>query len=161
MARSKFEKATGRRERQRGSFAMIPENVLLSTAYHGIRGEAARLLTAIAVQFNGHNNGNLCAAMSVLRKYGFTSADTVARSLKALLEQGLIIRTREGYFQGSTSKCALYALGWHKIDECPGKGLTVGPTKTPPTIFTPAEKQPGLSEKRSDPLLNSVRHMQK
>lgn len=119
---------------------MIPESVLLSAESHSVTGEAIRLLLALAAQYKGRNNGNLCAALSVLRQYGFNSADTIARALAQLTEAGLIIRTREGAFQGESSKCALYAVAWKAIDECPGKDLTVSPTKAPPRLFLPAGK---------------------
>lgn len=138
MARSKWEKATGRKETSR--FAMIPESVLLSTNFHGIPGEAVRLLLALAGQYNGHNNGNLCAAMSVLRQYGFTSCDTVNRALRAALEADLIIRTRDGMFQGEKSQCALFALAWKPINACPNKGLMVKPTVAPPRLFIPSKE---------------------
>lgn len=138
MARTAFEKATGRKAK--GSFALIPESILLSVEFHGLSGGALRLLLALAAQYNGYNNGNLCAALSVLRQYGFTSSDTVARAIQAALEAGLIIRTREGLFQGGHSQCALFALAWQAIDPCPGKGLTVSPTNAPPRLFFPASK---------------------
>lgn len=144
--RSRIEKAKGRRER--GSFAQIPASVLQSAEFHGITGEAVRLLLALAAQYNGHNNGNLCAALSLAKQYGFRSGDTLARAIAGLLEAGLIIRTREGMFQGAGSKCALYAIAWKPIDACPGKGLTVEPTNAPPRLFIPASKPNALSENR-------------
>lgn len=145
--RSQIEKAKGRKDK--GSFAMIPASVLLSPEFHGITGQAVRLLLALAAQYNGHNNGNLCAASSVAKLYGFRSGDTLARAITGLLEAGLIIRTRDGLFQGAGSKCALYALAWKAIDACPGKGLTVEPTNAPPRLFIPAGKSSALSENRT------------
>lgn len=144
--RSPIEKAKGRKEK--GSFAQIPANVLQSPEFHGITGQAVRLLLALAAQYNGHNNGNLCAASSVAKLYGFKSGDTLARAIFGLLDAGLIIRTREGMFNGAGSKCALYAIAWKPIDACPGKDLTVAPTSAPPRLFIPAEKQKALSENR-------------
>lgn len=145
--RSPLEKAKGRKAK--GSFAMIPESVLQSPEFHGITGEAVRLLLALAAQYNGHNNGNLCAASSVAKLYGFKSGDTLARAIVGLLEAGLIIRTREGLFNGAGSKCALYAIAWKAIDACPGKDLTIAPTSAPPRLFMPATKQSALSENRT------------
>lgn len=142
MARDRL-KSKGRRES--GRFAQIPDNVLRSAECHGVNGEAIRLLTALAAQYNGHNNGNLAAAMSIMRPYGFTRADTVFRSVHALLNAGLIIRTREGIFSSVKPKPALYALAWKRIDECPGKGLTVNATNAPPRTFRPAD----LAESRT------------
>lgn len=144
--RSRIERAKGRKEK--GSFAQVPANVLQSPEFHGITGEAVRLLLALAAQYNGHNNGNLCAALRVAKQYGFRSGDTLARAITRLIDAGLIIRTREGMFQGAGSKCALYALAWKRIDACPGKGLTVEPTQGPPRLFIPVENQKALSENR-------------
>lgn len=138
MARSAIEKAKGRRES--GRFAMVPDNVLKCPELHSVPGEAVRLLLALTSQYNGRNNGDLCAALSVLRDYGFTSADTVSRGLKVLLDAGLILRTRDGTFQGGASTCALFAIAWKAIDACPGKGLTVRPTSAPPRVFRAAAK---------------------
>lgn len=148
-SRKKIERTTGRKDS--GRFALIPKNVMLSEEFLSLTGRAVHLLLAIAAQYSGYNNGNLCAAQKVLRPYGFTSADTIARSLKQLLDVGLLIKTREGLFFGGVSKCALYALAWQPINDIPGKGLTVKPTKAPPRCFIPVKNQTRLSESRSNP----------
>lgn len=157
--RGKREKATGRQDSSTAYFAMIPLSVLLSAEFHTIRGEAVRLLIAIAAQYRGMNNGNLCATLSVLKRYGFKSSDTVTRCLKALLDTGLIIRTRDGFFDGGRSQCALYALAWQKIDSCPGKNLTVKPTLVPPRRFSPPAKNKVSIPKIMDatPIIDSTR----
>lgn len=139
MART-LEKSKGRRSQ--GNFAAIPVSVLLSAEYHDLTGGAVRLLVALAAQYNGHNNGNLCAALSTLKRYGLNSSDVISRGLLALLEVGLIIKTRDGYFNGGHSQCALYAIAWKAINDCPGKGLTVQATLAPPRCFLPANISP-------------------
>lgn len=136
MQRSKFEKATGRRES--GNFSMIPESVLVSEEFHRITGEAVRLLLAIAAQYNGYNNGNMNAALTEMRKYGFTSQGTLSRALVCLLNNELIIKTRQGFFMAGKNRCSLYAISWKPIDACPGKNLSVKPTGAPPKTFHPA-----------------------
>lgn len=137
MSRNRL-KAKGRKE-SGVRFAALPANVLRSPEAHSVPGEAIRLLCALAAQFNGHNNGDMSAALSVMRGYGFNSAGTVARSLSKLEAAGLIIRTREGMFVHGRTHCALYALAWRAIDACPGKELTVAPTAIPPRRFQPAQ----------------------
>lgn len=135
MARDRL-RTKGRRES--GNFAMLPDVVLRSPEAHSVPGEAIRLLVALAAQYNGSNNGNLSAALSVLRAYGFTSSDTVSRNLRKLEGTGLIVRTRDGMFSCGVPACALYALAWKRIDACPGKSLTVTPTDRPPRSFQAA-----------------------
>jgi DNA-binding transcriptional ArsR family regulator len=129
-------KTKGRREG--GRFVMLPEAVILSAEYQSLPGGAVRLLIALAAQYNGRNNGDLAAALSVVRRYGLASADTVSANLKRLEAAGLIVRTRDGQFCGGASTCALYALAWKPVDPCPGKGLTVAPTDRPIRTFYPA-----------------------
>lgn len=136
MRRSKLEKAKGRKES--GNFAQIPVSVLVSAEFHSITGEAVRLLVAIAAQFNGYNNGNMNAALTDMRKYGFTSQGTLSRALLCLLNTGLIIKTRQGFFMPGKNRCSLYAIAWRPIDACPGKNLSVKPTSAPPKSFHPA-----------------------
>lgn len=135
MARDRV-KAKGRGGNDK--FAKLPDVVLRSQEAHSVPGEAIRLLAALAAQYNGYNNGNLSAALSVLRHYGFTSNDTVSRNLGNLERAGLIVRTRDGMFSCGVPACALFALGWQRIDACPGKRLTVAPTDRPPRSFRAA-----------------------
>lgn len=158
MSRTRL-KAKGRKEGG-GRFAAIPDNVLRSPEAHSVPGEAIRLLCALAAQYNGHNNGNLSAALSVLRDYGFNSAGTVSRGLRKLEDAGLIVRTREGMFMHGRTHCALYALAWRAIDACPGKELTVAATAVPPRRFQPANiaNRPVSKQERSALKTGSVAH---
>lgn len=140
MARTRL-KAKGRSGV--GRYARLPDAVLRSPEYQNLSGGAVRLLVALAAQYNGHNNGNLSAALSVVRAYGLRSSDTVSAALRTLEQSGLIIRTRDGMFCGGYSTCALFALAWDRIDECPGKGLAVAPTDRPPRTFQPAPTAKG------------------
>ncbi|MCY1463774.1 hypothetical protein D9M71_817200 [compost metagenome] len=47
----------------------------------------------------------------------------------------MIVRTREGKFMKPGGHCDLYAVTWHKIDECAGK-LEVSATATAPRKFS-------------------------
>jgi len=150
MARSRL-KAKGRKDG--GRFAMLPDAVLRSPEYHQLPGGAVRVLLALAAQYNGNNNGNLCAALTVVRNYGLNSSDTVSTNLRRLEQASLIVRTRDGMFCGGASTCALFALTWRPIDACPGKRLTVAPTDKPPRSFQPAAlaKRPVRKPERVDP----------
>ncbi|GGY39204.1 hypothetical protein GCM10011297_10510 [Bacterioplanes sanyensis] len=115
-------------------FALIPRMVLHAAAFAYLNGSAIKLLIVLASQYNGHNNGDLCASAKILREFGFTSHDTINRALKQLLKYGFIVKTRESQFRNGAGRCCLYALAWQNIDECKGK-LDVGPTSKPPGNF--------------------------
>jgi hypothetical protein len=104
--------------------------------YCGLSGNAAKLLMDFACQYNGRNNGDLTNALSVLRTRGWRSRTTVKRATTELLEANLILQTREGRFINPGGVCALYAITWKPIDDCPGKKLSVAPTSTPPRKFS-------------------------
>ncbi|MBO6811714.1 MULTISPECIES: hypothetical protein [Marinobacter] len=112
------------------SFLHIPHEVLNSDAYRSQDGWTAKLLVDLAGQFNGGNNGDLCAAWTIMREKGWRSKGTLHKSLNNLLEAGLIEQTR----QGGKNRCSLYAVTWRAIDECKGK-LDVRPTRSPSGLW--------------------------
>ena len=120
----------------RGGVAILPVAVITNHRFYSLNHAAKTLLTYIASQYNGHNNGDLCATLSILKKYGFNSQDTVTRSIKALINNGLIELTRAGgkHWSTGTNLPSLYALTWQPIDECKGK-LDVKPTIKPAVDF--------------------------
>lgn len=124
MPRDRRAKATGKAGN--GRFLAIPHSVLNSEAYSGLKPRAVKLLVDLASQYNGKNNGDLCAAMTVLKAKGWKSNSGIEMALGELIEAGLIDETR----QGGRNRCSLYAVTWHPIDECGGK-LDVKPTKAP------------------------------
>jgi len=130
MARSKGDKPSGK-------FAAVPLSLVKSPEFRSLGGNAVKLLLAIYAQYNGNNNGDLCAAWSVMHEqYGFSSRGTLNRALRELLETELIVRTREGYFQNPGGRCSLYAVTWLPVHDCPGKRLDHRPTIRPLRTFT-------------------------
>ena len=129
MARKKAKNPNGR-------FIAIPFSVLKSDDYRNLPGNAAKLLNLMLLQYNGNNNGDLSAAWAIMSKHGFKSKGTLNRSLRALLDADLIRKTRESYFQNPNNQCALFAVTWWPIDECPGKRLDVKATTKPPRQFS-------------------------
>jgi hypothetical protein len=97
------------------------------TAYINLPDPAKALLLDIARQYNGSNNGDLCATLKTLKPRGWASNSKLWRALGTLLDSELLILTR----QGGRHKCSLYALSWESIDECKGK-LDISSTKAPP-----------------------------
>ena len=129
MAKSIAKKSIGR-------FIAIPFVVLKSEDYRNLKPYAAKLLTLMLMQYNGNNNGDMSAAWSTMSEYGFKSKGTLNRSINALLDANLITRTRDSYFQHPNNQCALYAVTWKPIDECPGKRLNSKSTIQPPRKFS-------------------------
>lgn len=113
-------------------YISLPHCVLDSTSYADLNGSAIKLLTLIARQWNGYNNGNLTCTWDQMKPY-FGGQDTMRSALKALIKQRLIEITGTG----STSRKGglppvLYAITWESIDEYRGKGqMTAKPTSTP------------------------------
>lgn len=133
MAIDKRSRATGRQGN--APFLHIPHGALSSDSYKALDGWAARLLIDIAGQYKGYNNGDLCAAWSIMQARGWKSKGTLHRALSALLEAGLIEQTR----QGGRNRCSLYAVTWRAIDECKGK-LDISPTKAPSARYLNLEE---------------------
>ena len=131
MANS-YAKSKSRSNKRR--FAGIPHSVMKHPDYVALPPNAKVLLLELAMQYNGRNNGDLTVAWTVMRERGFKSKATLSNAKEKLLESGLIVMTRAGDFM--SHKCALYALTWQGIDECPRKGLDVKPTQTPYRSFS-------------------------
>ena len=121
-----------RRRRLKGrqstkSFVMFPHELLEHVSVSQLSPRGAKLLLDIAVQYNGHNNGDLCAPLSLMKKRSWNSSDQLFKARKELVDRGLIATSR----QGGLNKCSLFALTWFQIDECQGK-LDILSTSSPP-----------------------------
>lgn len=134
MARSR--RKTKSRSDSNGGYGALYRHVWNHPDYHNLSGNAVKLLMDLACQFNGHNNGDLTIAFSILSKRGWRSKGTIRRATRELLEAGMIVQTREGRFLNPGGVCDLYAVTWKPIDECPGKQLTLEPTNTPLRKFS-------------------------
>ena len=130
-----YSKSKGRTDAP-GGFAGIPRIVMDHQDYIGLSGGAVKLLNELARQYRGKNNGNLTAAPSVIQPRGCGAKATINRCIKELIAANMIIQTREGRFINPGAQCALYAITWQAIDECPSKDLTVKPTTTPIRKFS-------------------------
>lgn len=129
MAASKQRSRSRHKGRREGGlFTLIPHAVQDCTNWRQCGGTAIKLLLDMARQYNGRNNGDLCASISVLRHCGWSSPDTLNFALKELRHYGLIILTR----QGGLHCPSLYALTWHAIDDCGGKLTCASATRLAP-----------------------------
>jgi hypothetical protein len=115
----------GRREG--GTFTAIPHAVQDSKNWALCSATAIKMLCDVARQYNGSNNGDLCAALSVLRPSGWRHSETVLYALRELRHYGFLLLTRQGGLHGPS----LYALSWHAIDECGGKLEVPATAKAP------------------------------
>ena len=155
MART-LEKAKSRRER--GPFITIPHSVLVSENFILLSGSALRLLTALLSQlrFKGDgkaNNGDLCAAFSIMEDRKWSSRESLAHAIEELLYYRFIEITR----QGSKRKCYLYAITWWAIDECNGK-LDSSETRIPSNnwkVIKPKWERPKRKQKIDSVTRNS------
>lgn len=115
-------KLKGRQES--GTFLALPHHVLDSPNYIRLSGSAVKLLVDLGRQYNGRNNGDLTAALTVLRRRGWRSSETLNYAIRELRHYGFIELTRQG---GLCNRPSLYALSWKAIDDC-GDKLDVTPT---------------------------------
>src|SRR5476649_2951886 len=101
----------------KGTFTLVPHEVQDCKNWRACSGTGIKLLLDIARQYNGRNNGDLNATISLLRHRGWRSTETLSLALRELRHYELICLTR----QGGLHAPSLYALTWHAIDECGGK----------------------------------------
>ena len=112
---AKTANAKGRRIQ--GSYVQIPHRVLDSENFIALSYKSKSLLLDLLSQYKGRNNGDLCAAMSIMKVRGWKSNETLATALEELQHFRLIVKTR----QGGRHKASLYAITWMPIDDCRGK----------------------------------------
>ena len=112
-------------------FLHLHKPLLDSRDFISLKGNSIKLPIDIGQQFNGYNNGDLCASLSVMRKRGWNSNQQLSKALKELIDKNLIMQTKQG---GLNIGPNLYAITWQPIDDCKGK-LDVKPTTLPPRSF--------------------------
>jgi hypothetical protein len=122
---------------------MLFHDYFTSAEYAALSPRAVKALLDLYCQFRGSNNGDLCAAWTIMSKRGWTSKDQLDKALRELLETGWIIVTR----MGGNRVARLYAVSFLGIDTCGGK-LDVAPNPVPSQLW---RKVNG-----SDPLANSA-----
>jgi len=108
-------KTKGRADSRKKRFALIPAEVIYSENWRQTSKPARALAADLSVQYSGHNNGDLCATIKVLRPLGWTSPGTIKALLLELQHYGFLVQTKQG---GLGIGPNLYALGWKPIDQC-------------------------------------------
>lgn len=109
--------AKGRRKT--APFVGIPKAVLATRKYAQLSGWDVKLLLDLVSQYNGRNNGDLCAVwtdsdtFTGMRSRGWRSKGTLYRSIHNLIAAGFIQVTRKG----GEHKPTLYGITWEPVDE--------------------------------------------
>ena len=119
--RNKWKDAS--KKRDGGRFCAIPLSVLDGAAFISLSAHARMLLLDLCRQYNGNNNGDFCAAYSMMKLRGWKSQHTLQKAKKELLDAELICETRKG---ARPNKASLYAVTWLDLDDCGGK-LDISP----------------------------------
>ena len=126
----------GRNNLPHGPYAALPIIMLDHPDFLALSGSALKVLLFLMRQYRPGKNGDLSATFTDMKKRGIGSPSTLAKAINELIEARWIMRTRTGYFTNPGGRCALYALTWHAIDECPNKDLEVAATATAPRKLT-------------------------
>lgn len=109
-------------------FLHLPDALTADPDFISLGGAGLRLLIDIGRQYNGRNNGDLCASLTVLKGRGWTSNSQLLKAKRELVKKNWIVETRAG---GMGIGPSLYAITWQPVNECPGKNLDIGPTVLP------------------------------
>lgn len=109
------QRAKGRRKTR--PFLMLDRDMLNSPQWAALSPYGKSLMLDLAVQYNGSNNGDLCAAWSLMRKRGWASPGTLSRALHELVAKGWADLAR----QGGRNRPSLYALTIWGVNDCGGK----------------------------------------
>lgn len=121
MSQKKHRYKNAKEKRDGGRFLSMPVEVMRSVAYTQLGSSAKVLLFELLLQYRGDNNGDLCAAHSMLRERGFPSESTLFAARKELKESGLVWVTRTG---ARPNRATLYGLTFLALDENPKLEVT-------------------------------------
>jgi len=94
-------------------FIPIPKDVLSSPEWLNLPHNARALATDLMSQYTGKNNGRLCPGFQVMKRYGWTSKQTLTRAKNALLECSFVVRTRLGH---APRTAEWIGFTWWKLD---------------------------------------------
>lgn len=139
-------------KRDGGGFIPLPFSVLNGAAYLGVSAHARMLLLDLVAQYRGNNNGDLCAAFSMMKLRGWKSTHTLQAAKLELIEAGLIVETRKG---ARPSKASLYAVTWYALDDCGGK-LDISEQSFPRGAYRLKDPRPVLKVVEQNAPLNAV-----
>ncbi|MBK7614316.1 MAG: hypothetical protein IPJ08_07520 [Burkholderiales bacterium] len=132
----------------------IPLSVYESPPFAALNPWALKLLIDVAVQYNGHNNGDLSAAWKLMEARGWHSETTLNKAKKELLAAGYLVEMRKGR---RPNVCTLFALTWRPLNPSPKhdfgpNGFTMRPYEKPLQMRARvgASENTGLTPPRAD-----------
>lgn len=143
---------SAKEKRDGGAFITLPLSVLNGAAYLGVSAHARMLLFDLVAQYRGDNNGDLCAAFSMMKLRGWKSTHTLQKAKLELIEAGLIVETRKG---ARPSKASLYAVTWYAMDDCGGK-LEISTQSFPRGAYRLKDPRPVLKVVEKNAPLNAL-----
>jgi len=97
-----------------GNFVAIPSAVLKSQGYASLSAHAVKLLNDLLSQYHGNNNGNLCAALKLMKSRGWNSNYNLTSARRELTDKGFIAVSR----MGGRNHATLFSITFYSIDEC-------------------------------------------
>ena len=106
----------------KGAWA-LPKSLMEDSDFRALSPSATKVLMVLGCQYNGRNNGDLAATVTMLAPWGGMAKGTLAKALRELLGNRIIYKTRHHRRGVDGAKPTLYALSWVDINPCPGKGL--------------------------------------
>jgi hypothetical protein len=112
---------TGKLGKERGErYALIPREVMESTAYHALPPFAVVVLVALAVQcYHNSRNGSLALPWEEARSLGVRNQAHLYSGLQLLQAVQLIVCTRRGHLTAGRRLASLFALTWRQVAEPP------------------------------------------
>jgi len=124
-------------KREAGGYVPMAYIVLRSLSFIRLTPYAVKLLMDLLAQYKGDNNGDFCAAWTLMKKRGWRSKATLAKAIKELLAGEWIELAR----QGGRHKASLYAVTFLAVDHCKGK-LDIADTHGPKSLWRRHEPAP-------------------
>jgi hypothetical protein len=125
-------------------FALL-HRVILSKEYLGLSHTARSLLTLLALQYRGANNGHLVATPRFLRPLGWRSNDVTTRCIAELMASGLIVRTRLG---ARPNRAAWYGIAWLPLNGTQAEFDDLDLTQFRKFCGTPIAPSAGIGDKK-------------
>jgi hypothetical protein len=111
--------------REAGGYVPLPHVVIRSEEFSSLSPFAVKALLDLLAQYRGDNNGDLCAAWTLMRLRGWRSKDSLAKGLTELRDACFLIVTR----QGGKHRATLFGISFYSIDFCGGKLDLKAPTR--------------------------------
>jgi hypothetical protein len=103
-------------------YALLPRDVAEEPSYNAQTDWSRTVLTAVLLQYHGHNNGLLGLTFAQARPLGVSAQWKLYAGLRLLCDADLLKCTRRGELRAGEKLPSLYAITWKGIDE-PTEGI--------------------------------------